>query len=205
VRDRIRERARVDRNVDGVDRWGGGKLNAYTTLYDEVPDASPAFVDARLGILFASTDEGCVAAVFIEGMVWSSSSARWDLDYDGAWDTEFEAGATRDFLVDEDEPEIAIRVEYGSAGWRVGGDAITAIAPASCFEPPVHDEDSTGGDESTDDGDGETTDVEDDTSTGTPAQEAVGGGCGCATRAEPGPGPFAWLLIVAVGARRRRS
>lgn len=210
VRDRLRARARADRHVDGVDGWGGGKLDAYATLYDDRPTTPPPLVDAELTIAFTSSDEGCVASIVVDTMDWSAPSVRWDLDYDGAWDTEFEPGTTREVAVDEDEPELAVRVEYGSAGWRVGGDAVAAIAPSSCFEPPPGADSSSGAGQSSDDGDNDDDETagtgDDESGTGVLAHDDSGAGCGCAAPSR-GPRDAVWLLVLGVAARcfRRRE
>ncbi len=200
VRERLRERASVDERVGDEDHWGRGRLDARALVYGEPATTPPEFVDVALTVDFVATDEGCVATLALDPAGGDDATARWDDDYDGAWDTEFVPGAARELAIPVAALELAVRVEIGRGGWRVGGAALAAVAPASCFVEPGDD-----GGEVSDEHTGSSGTDSDTGSTGDgPRADDGGGGCGCATEAGPGRNLVApWLLLVALGRRRR--
>lgn len=144
----------------------------------------------------------------VQDVDWPDASFRWDDDFDGAWDGDFEPGDTRTLAVDPTTGRIAVRVEFGDAGWRVGGAAITAEAPASCFDDGgsggSSGSEGTGSEGASTDDAATLTDGEPgaDSSGGTPAADGDGSGCGC-TQTPARPGGWAWLLVLAWRRRRR--
>jgi hypothetical protein len=207
VRERLRERAVVDDAVGDEDAWGRGRLDARALVFDVPAEAPPAFLDVTLAASFEASGNGCVATVSVDPNDGEAVTARWDDDYDGVWDSDFLPTATRQIDVSSASPEIAVRVEVGRAGWRVGGAALAAVAPASCFEDPDDGEDdTTGTSNGTDiaDDDGEPG----DTSTGETTVAADGRderGCSCRAAGNSGRATaIAGLGLVAWARRRRR-
>lgn len=207
VRERLRQRAVVDDAVGDEDAWGLGRLDARALVFDVPAEAPPAFLDVTLAAAFEGTGDGCVATISVDPSDGEDATARWDDDYDGTWDSEFLPTATRQIAVSSASPEIAVRVEVGRGGWRVGGAALAAVAPASCFERPDDgdaDTSSTSRGAGTGDDDGEPG----DTSTGETTVAADGsddGGCSCRAAGSSRRTTAIGLLGLVVWARRRRA
>ena len=208
VRERLRASAGVDEFVDLQDApddgWGYGKLRAHEALYGQVATPAPDFITRDLEVTFESRSGECTARVRVHDVDWASASFRWDDDYDGTWDTEFDASPQRAIVIDPAQPSYALRVEMAAGGWRVGGGAISGDVPESCFRgvEPDSDTEDTDGDPSltsgsmTDDpssGTGETD--------GTPGTDSsTDGGCSCTTTPTQAHG---WWAILLVAWRRR--
>lgn len=202
VRERLRARAHVDDGVGDEDDWGMGRLDARALVYGEPASPPPAWVEAALTATFEATAQGCVARLTVTPDAGDEGTARWDDDYDGTWDTDFIDGATRTLAVDASTPDLAVRVELGRGGWRVGGAALTAVAPPSCFAE-VGDETSTGADEAGgDSGSSGTPDT--DGSSGAAQSGPADAGCGCTTPAGGSDGLLVTCVLLGGLASRRR-
>lgn len=195
--------AETSANPDG---WGRGRVRAHQALYDEPGPARPDFVGRDLSVEFVPDDGECIAVLSVDDVDWPSPSSRWDEDYDGTWDTEFIEGTSHELTLTADAPAIDVRVEFGQQGWRIGGAALTAEAPASCFEPFEGTTDGTSGVDSTGDLPGGTVadaSTGDGSTTGDEPGQAEDGGCGC--RATPRHGGLGLgVLVLVLGLRRRR-
>lgn len=208
INEQIFDGAQVDPEVSAApDAWGRGRVRAHSSLYDEPAPAQPDFLARSLSVEFVPDDGRCTAVVSVDGVDWPSPSFRWDENYDGTWDTEFIEGAAYELSLEADAPAIDVRVEFGQEGWRVGGGAITAEAPASCFEPF---EDTTGGTavDSTSGLPGGT--AADETGEGSstggaPGQAADDGGCGCTSTPRRPALPVGVMVLLLLGLRRRAT
>ncbi len=188
---------------------GAGALDLHATIFDTPAGPPPAFVDAQLSVAFVATSEGCVATVTVEDATWDAPNVRWDLDYDGTWDVDFSPELHRPVLLTTDAPELAVRVEYGSAGWRVGGASLAATAPESCFEASS---DSGGGADGTTGDAPVPLDSEGSSDAATSSAEESGaqdggGGCGCVTGGGGGWAALwsAWAIVAWRRGRHRIS
>jgi subtilisin family serine protease len=186
---------------DGPDNgWGFGKLRAYPALLGEEPPPRPEVESIAIAVEYAPDGEGCAATLYVEGADWEQPSVRWDDDYDGTWDTDFEELSARTITLAPGETELHVRVDAGQRGFIVAGATLDDTAPEECFEaPPVG---TTGTEEPMADDSGGA-DTLGDTTDGTAGADADGsGGCGCRS---DGAQRSALPLIVLVALRRRRA
>jgi hypothetical protein len=194
------------------DGWGHGKLRVVEALYGDAPATQPEYVARDLEVEFEPGADECSIVVRVPDADWPDPSFRWDDEYDGAWDSEFEAAAERVLVVDPETTSFAVRVEYGQAGWRVGGAAITGEVPPSCFGGVADTSGSATDDD--DDGDGPDSgsgdDGPDDPPTSSGGTDSTAGaddssdGCGCTAPAR-GSGWGLLVLFAAVRFTRRRD
>ncbi len=189
------------------DGWGFGKLRVFRSLYGEDPPEAPDYVASDLGVAFEPGAGECTIRVSIDDATWDLPLARWDDDYDGTWDSEFVEGSERALVVDSDTTTYAVRVEYASGGWRIGGAAITGEVPADCFDGAADTSaggSATEGDDDTDEDAADDDDADDDdgdeSSSGTAGVDDDADGCGCTTT--HGRTPAWWLLVLFVVRRR---
>ena len=208
IRAMLREHSEADAPVqadDNPDAWGVGKLRAYRSFTGEDPAPSEPWRNAWLSVDYASVDGACTATVTVEDERGESTSARWDDDYDGVWETDFEE-LSRVYTLTENEPDLHLRVDVAVDGWIVGGAALVASAPDACLS--MMEGETTGATETDSGGETYASDGDDGTQTGTDSggQDDVEEGCGCRARGEGGNRAlFAVLLAIAWTRRRRPS
>jgi MYXO-CTERM domain-containing protein len=187
--------------------WGHGKMRGYEAFTGEAPPPRPNTEGIGLDVEYAYDDGDCAATVRVDGADWDDASFRWDFEYDGTWDTDFEAADARTIVFDEDGETFQVRVDAGERGFIVAGAVLTDEVPADCFVAPPDDDtgaDTTAGDDDTDDDDTDDEDDEDDddgTSSGEP-QTGGSDGCGCRHSRPSALGLFA-LAGLALARRRR--
>ena len=207
IRDMIREGAEVDQYVD-VDQlpdpgWGYGKLRGYRALTGEEPDPRPEVQSIGLDVSYAYANGDCAATFTVDGGGWDDESYRWDLEYDGVWNTDFEPSPSHELVLTPSDRQFSVRVDAALRGWIVAGTTLSGEAPDECFEaPPAVDTgvlDGGSGDETT----GSMTSG---TGTGTGTDADADGdpsGCGCRHTSRPGMTGGLWAMLVLLGWRRR--
>ena len=138
LRQSLRDGARVDSFVAADadtfpdDAWGYGKLSAHTSAYGEspaTPPAAPVQVDVEL-VASWDTDERCAVTGVATVAGQPNARVRWDLDYDGEWDTGFLPEPV-EFELAPDEVRV-LRAQAAADGWWVGGQAVIFHAPDPC-------------------------------------------------------------------------
>ena len=90
---RFRDAAASDEFVEPDvpdDGWGYGKLRVVEALYGEAPAEQPEYITASLEVEFEPGVDQCSIVVRVPDVDWPGPSFRWDDDYDGTWDSEFE-------------------------------------------------------------------------------------------------------------------
>jgi MYXO-CTERM domain-containing protein len=210
IAQRIRDAGAVDEFVgDGElpdPAWGHGKLRGYEAFTGEGPPPRPKMQAIELEVDYAYDGGACAATVHVDGVDWDDASFRWDLEYDGTWDTDFEPADARTIVFDEDGETFQVRVDAGERGFIVAGAVLTDEVPADCFDPPPADDTGTGtGTVTGDDDDDETDDDDDDDDDGTSSdgEPQTGGSDGCGCR-PASPSALGLLALAGVGPLRRR-
>lgn len=141
IRQMLRDGARVDEQVAADDEglpghgWGYGKLSSYQAAFGELPpSAPPAPRPVTVELQAWIEDERCVARA--TGGVQGDAPAifRWDLNYDGTWDSEF-SPEPYPFEVAADEV-VVLRGQAAVDGWWVGGSSLIWRAPDPCPKGP---------------------------------------------------------------------
>jgi MYXO-CTERM domain-containing protein len=204
---RIQEGGLVDEDVD-IDEvpdvgWGYGKLRAAQGFTGRDTPPRPEVQTIELEVEYTYDEGDCAATISVAGVDWPDASFRWDVEYDGHWDTPFEVASTRTISRTPDAGAFHVRVDAGQRGFIVAGATLVGEAPADCFVEPAADE--TGADETGStggplpgDGSSGPTDATGDTD---PSSDGEAGGCGCRSSATKMP---AWMLMVFAAHRRRR-
>jgi len=149
IRELLRDGARVDAQVEADadsfpdDAWGYGKLSAYRSAYDEPP---PEAADAPVAVVaeLVAVDDGDRCLVTATGLADGVPDAtfRWDVDYDGDWDTEF-VGAPHEFAADPGDVKV-VRVQAAAGGWWIGGTSLIWTVDDPCPAPTACSGCSTG-------------------------------------------------------------
>ena len=142
VRQLLREGARTDAVVDADalagypdDAWGYGKLSAYRSAFGEAP-APPPQAPGVVAVELDAVDDGdgrCLATATGVADGVPDATFRWDVDYDGEWDTGFE-GAPHEFDVAPGEVKV-VRVQAAAGGWWIGGTSLIWQADDPCPAP----------------------------------------------------------------------
>lgn len=138
VRERMRAGSVVDEFVEADvsgelpdDGWGYGKLRAWQALLDgEAPAAPDLPGHVELLVEPLQDDEGrCVATLqmLLDGQ--PADTARFDLDYDGSWDTDF---VTSHDLEVQPGQQLWIRAQAAQGGWHAGGAVFHGAMPSPC-------------------------------------------------------------------------
>jgi MYXO-CTERM domain-containing protein len=140
LRDAVLATAVSDANVlaGSEDEWGAGKLRlgldlapgGPPTVALAIPDNVPP--EAEFELTAEVTDDGDVAA----------AQTRWDFDYDGTWDTDWQLGLTALHTMPAGADFIDVKVEVMDAdGWTASalrrvplGEPLPPIVPASADE-----------------------------------------------------------------------
>ena len=138
VRQQLRDGARVDEFVAADadtfpdDAWGYGKLSAHASAYGEappVPPVSPVQVDLELTAVRKDA-ETCTVTGQAVVAGHPDATARWDTDYDGVWDSGFQAEPF-EFELAPDAVTV-LRAQAAADGWWVGGEALVFRVPNPC-------------------------------------------------------------------------
>jgi MYXO-CTERM domain-containing protein len=138
LRQSLRDGARVDPFVAADadtfpdDAWGYGKLSAHGSAYGEAPTAAPtAPVQVEVELTaFWDGDERCAVTGVATVAGHPDAPVRWDLGYDGEWDTGFQPEPV-EFELEPDEVTV-VRAQASARGWWVGGQAVVFHAPDPC-------------------------------------------------------------------------
>lgn len=201
--------------------WGHGKVDVYTALTDSEPSED---TDPPVAQLAAEQLDEAIELNASESNDKQSSSLeyRFDTDYDGAYETEWDTDKTHSFDTAEFESgtEIVSRVQVRDPAGNtksalstvvLGGTTQAEEAENTDVSETVSDAgDATMGGDSTgaEAEDGELTDLNEGSSNGD-GDETEDNGCGCYSTAGSGaPVPVEWLLFIGVFAvlrRRRRT
>jgi len=196
----VDEQVDVDQTPD--DGWGHGKLRGYQALGEGPPAPRPQPDAIGLNVTYSYDDGDCAALLEVTGADWGNASFRWDEEYDGAWDTDFESDPTYALLLSSDAAAFHVRVDAAERGWIIGGLTLVGEAPEDCFDEPPPGSDSSGdgsGDGST--GGSSGTQGEDEGSD-SPGSAASDEGCGCRQRSPHGAQLLLWLLAIVLARRR---
>lgn len=123
LRDRLLHSARTDDFVTGgSDVWGTGKLDVAAAL------GAPALSSPAPTVVLELDKQpapGERVALRAKATGTGAIVARWDLDYDGRWDTPFEPALQRE-LVAPAKGRIAARVEIHDASGATAGASLLA-------------------------------------------------------------------------------
>jgi subtilisin family serine protease len=208
IRQRIRDGAAVDAQVGSGELpdpgWGYGKLRGYRALTGDAPPPRPRVAAIELAIDYAYADGDCAATVSVDGADWDDASFRWDFEYDGTWDTDFEAADARTMVYTDEGERFSVRVDAGERGFIVAGAVLTGEVPATCFVPPPGG--SSDGGTHADSGDSDASSGNGpqppDTDGDGPQQAADARGCGCRHTSGGGADILPLALLLAIGLRR---
>ncbi len=212
IAQRIRDAGAVDAFVGNGElpdaAWGYGKLRGFEAFTGEEPPPRPSIEGIALDVDYAYDDGACAATVHVDGADWEDASFRWDYEYDGAWDTEFEPFDARTLTFEEAGETFQVRVDAGERGFVVAGAVLTDEVPADCFEPPPAEDtgaDTTDGDDESEDDDDDDDAQTDDDGTSSDGAPQTGGsdGCGCRSTRPSAIGLLAFAGLALV--RRRRA
>ncbi len=204
--------------------WGHGTLRGYNALLGMDPPPRPSPTTIETDVDYESDDDGCAVTVTVSDADWPGATLRWDVDYDGTWDTDFAAETSHTVVVAAGVEDFVVRIDAAQDGWIIAGETVSVEVPASCYDGPDSDDGGTEGD-TNDTGDtsgsttGSTTDGGDGTTGG--GDGATGGdngatgtdgpgsnvdgeddGCSCQQGAPPSSMLAAGFLVVLL--RRRR-
>lgn len=137
LRDALTTHARQDSFVtDDPNVWGAGKLDLAASLGLAQVSSTPPTITL---ITPASVVKGQAFEVRIDvgSADPSTLSARWDVDYDGAWDTPFAPLAPQSLRAPDSLLPSAVRVElHDAAGNLVGAAALVPTTDAPVPNPP---------------------------------------------------------------------
>ena len=126
----------MEADTDAIpdDAWGYGKLSAYRSAYDEAPEAAPV-VPVEVVAELTADDDGETCLVTATGTADGIPDAkfRWDVDYDGEWDTDFLA-APHEFDAAPGEVKV-VRMQAAAGGWWVGGTSLIWSVDDPCPAP----------------------------------------------------------------------
>lgn len=141
LRDRLVHSARTDAFVTGgSDTWGAGKLDLAAALGSPPLSAPAPTVSLELAKQPAPGERVALRA---KATGTGALVARWDLDYDGRWDTPFEPITDKE-LVAPAKGRIAARVEiHDATGTTAGASLLADLRKAEPWPsppaPPVAD------------------------------------------------------------------
>ena len=137
LRQMVRDGARIDAHVeaDGEpvpgDGWGYGKLSTHRSAFGGAPAPRPAYpLDVTAAVRARGVEGVCVARAIGSVAGRADARFRWDVGYDGAWDSEF-ANAGHPFEVTPGEV-VVLRGQASVDGWWVGGASLIWRAPDRC-------------------------------------------------------------------------
>jgi MYXO-CTERM domain-containing protein len=166
--------ARSDGQVGAADEWGAGKLGLDLAAAPGAPPTAVLKAPATMApghaieLAVELADDGDTAL----------ARTRWDFDYDGVWDSDWQDGLTTSTTMPEGVDHLDVKVEAMDAdGW-----VAAAVARIGLGEPPEPNDPAGQGNDSAE------------------------AGCGCRTAGAPSRSSAALLLacLAALAFTRRR-
>lgn len=123
LRDMLLTHARKDSSVtDDANAWGAGKLDLGEALGLAPISLAPPTI-ALVAPASVVKGQPFEVRVDVGALDPGTLLARWDVDYDGAWDTAFEPLASQSLRASESGLPSAVRVEVHDAAGNVAGAA----------------------------------------------------------------------------------
>ncbi|MEN0067409.1 MAG: S8 family serine peptidase [Myxococcota bacterium] len=95
---------------------GAGQLEAWGAVFDDPRPEPPVPSPVSVTVHGERSGDQCQVELRAHALAYPDASFRWDLDYDGVWDTDWGAGLPVDNTFDG-----LVRVDAAADGYRVGG------------------------------------------------------------------------------------